>query len=115
MRAAREHPRLVVAKALGLLAVAACGLVLGLLLRGDGGAVASADAARSAQVRLISTQQTLRSEAVLLETTRAQLDRSRAARKRTAVRLRTAQRASAKLRRDLRRVRRALIRARESP
>lgn len=115
MRAAREHPRLVVAKALGLLGVAACGLVLGLLLRGDSGANASADAARTAHVRLISTEQTLRSEADLLQTTRAQLDRSRTARIRIAARLRTARRANAKLRRDLRRVRRALTRARESP
>ena len=48
MRAAREQPRLVTAKALGLLCLAACGVVLGLSLGGDSGADASDKAARPA-------------------------------------------------------------------
>ncbi len=113
IRAAREQPRLVVAKTLGLLGLLVCGVAFGALLGGDSGADARDDAARTTQLRLVGTERALRSEGDLLRTTRARLDRSRTARARTAARLRTAQRTSVKLRRDLRRVRRALIRARE--
>lgn len=115
MRIVREQPRLATAKALGLLSLAACGLVLGLLLSGDSGADANDKAARAAQLRVIAAQQTLRTQADDLRETRTQLERSRTTRARTAARLRATQRANAKLRRDLRRVRRALLRARESP
>lgn len=112
MRAAREQPRLVIAKSLGLLAVAACGVVLGLLLGADSGPDAGHEAARTTQLRLISTERTLRGQADELHATRARLERARSARARTAARLRATRRANATLRRDLRRVRRALIRAR---
>lgn len=109
MRVVREQPRLVTAKALGLLCLAACGVVLGMALGGDSGAGASDKAtARTAHTQLTAAEQSLRGQADLLRATRTQLDRARAARARTAARLRAARRNNVKLRRDLRRVRRAL-------
>lgn len=113
MRVMREQPRLVTAKALGLLCLAAVALVLGLSLGGDSGADASDKAARTAQLRASSTRQALRDQSDRLHETSAKLQRSRQVRARISARLRTAQRANATLRRDLRRVRRALLRARE--
>lgn len=113
MRVVREQPRLVTAKALGLLCLAACCIVLGLSLGGDDGADASDKAARTAQLQLTAAERSLRGQADRLHQTRAQLDRARASRARTSARLRAARRTNAKLRRDLRRVRRALRLARE--
>ncbi len=113
MRVVREQPRLATAKALGLLCLAAFALVLGLSLGGNSGADASDDAARTVQLRLTAVEQTLEAQSDRLQQTRAKLERSRRVRARTSARLRAAQRSNVKLRRDLRRVRRALIRARE--
>ncbi len=115
MRAVREQPRLVVAKALGMLCLVACGLVLGLLLGGDGRDAAAEQASRTAQLRLVATERTLRGESDQLRDTRALLARSRAVRARTRARFRAAQRENAELRSDLRRARRAAVRARARP
>lgn len=140
MRAMREQPRLVVAKALGMLSLVVCSLVLGFLLRGDSG---DDEAARSTQLRLVAAERTLRGEAELLRDTRAELAESRVARDRLRARVsatsrsnarlrrglrastrrtarlrrdvRASTRRTAQLRRDLRRVRQALARTRERP
>ncbi len=105
-RAVTEHPRLVVAKAIGMLCLVGCGLALGLLLRGGD------EVPRSTQVRLVSAELSARNEASVNREMRAQLERARAARAHAEERLRVAKRNNVKLRREIRVVRRALLRAR---
>ncbi len=106
MRAAREHPRLVVAKALGMLCLVGCGFALGLLVGGG------EEVPRSTQLRLLTAERTARSAVHVNRDTRAQLARERAARAHAEDRLRVAKRNNVKLRRNLRVVRRALLRER---
>lgn len=124
MRALQEQPRLVVAKALGMLLLLGSAFVLGLLLPGEGGdadGVAASDPSPTAQPRPIAAQQTPPREDDLLRRTRAQLARSRAAHGRLQMRLRSVSRTSARLQRDLRirtrngaRLRRDLLTSRQT-
>ena len=114
MRAAREHPRLVAAQIVGVLCILGCAFALGLLLGGGDGDDEQEDrVARSTQLRLITAERTRRGDADALRETRALLTRSREVRTRMRARLRNAVRDNVKLRRDLRVVRRALLRERD--
>jgi hypothetical protein len=111
MRAAREQPRIFVAKVLGVLCLMGCSLAAGILLGGGGGDDNDA-VVRAQQSRVRAAERALGDQADELRRARGQLTRERAAHAHTRARLRACARRNVRLRRDLRRARRALARAR---
>jgi septal ring factor EnvC (AmiA/AmiB activator) len=106
MRAAREHPRLVIAKALAGLLLVAAGIAIGTAM--DSG---RREVPHGIQVRLVSAEQSARDQNGELERTSAELKRVTAARTRTEHTLRGLRGANRRLRRDLRVAERSLRRA----
>lgn len=97
MRAAREAPRVAIAKALAVACLLAVGLAIGVVIAGDNG-----DETRATQVRLDSAERQVHERAAELQRSRTEVRGAVAARAR-------AQRALARLRRENRGLRRDLL------
>jgi hypothetical protein len=105
MRAVREQPRLVTAKALGALCLVAAGIAIGAVSDGDGG-----DAAHATQVRLTSAERSARAQRVELQRTRVALERAVAEPARAERTVRDLRRANHRLQRELKAARHAVHR-----
>jgi septal ring factor EnvC (AmiA/AmiB activator) len=117
MRAIREQPRLVIARALATLCLVAAGIALGAVTRDDG-----RDKTQAAQARLVSAEQSAREQRAELGRVRAELGRVRteldrviAARKRSVHALHRQRAVNDRLRRSLRLARRAVQRRTQQP
>lgn len=107
MRAAREQPRIVIAKTLACLCLLAAGIALGAAIdRGD------PDHVRATQVRATAAEQTARDRHAQLEQTRAQLQDATAPRARAKHALDRLRGVNRRLRRDLNEAERLLRQAR---
>lgn len=110
MRAVREQPRLVTAKAFSALCLVGAGIAIGAVIDDDGG-----DAAHATQVRLSSTERSGRAQRGELRRTRVALERAAARQVRAERTLRDLRRANHRLRRELEAARRAVHRRKRRP
>lgn len=106
MRAFTEHPRVAIAKTLGVLCLVAAGVVLGTLVdRGSPGV------SRASEVRLASAQRSAQGRRAQLRVTQAELERASTTLARVEQQMRALRRANTRLRHELRAARRARRRA----
>ncbi len=110
MRAVREQPRLVTAKALGALCLVAAGIAIGAVIDDDGG-----DAAHATQVRLSSAERSGRAQRGELQGARVALERAAAQQARAERTTRDLTRANHRLQRELKAARRAVQRWKRRP
>jgi uncharacterized protein HemX len=110
MRAVREQPRLVTAKALWALCLVAAGIAIGVVIADDGG-----DAAQATQVRLSSAERSGRTQRGELQRTRVTLERAATERARAERALRDLRRANHRLQRQLKAAQRAVHRRKRRP